>query len=79
LNGGQPNENNMDVWIRAKYEQKQWVEKVGIMPDPSQIEVNRSLMVLFFCTEYLTIFYYIIIEKRRYLEDNNKGRETDTD
>lgn len=29
----------MDIWIRAKYEQKLWAEKEDL-PDPSEIVVN---------------------------------------
>lgn len=39
MDGRQPTESNMDAWIRAKYEQRLWVEKENL-PDPSEIVVN---------------------------------------
>lgn len=36
LNGRLPTENNMEMWIRAKYEQRRWAAK-GPVPDPSDI------------------------------------------
>lgn len=32
----------MDKWIRAKYEQKEWVESKQV-PDPSIIKVNDTV------------------------------------
>ncbi|KAL9540716.1 hypothetical protein PS6_010627 [Mucor atramentarius] len=37
LNGRLPTENNMEMWIRAKYEQRKWAAK-GPVPDPSTIK-----------------------------------------
>ncbi|KAI9269724.1 hypothetical protein EDC94DRAFT_379114 [Helicostylum pulchrum] len=39
-----PIENSMDTWIRAKYEQKLWVDS-GDLPDPSEIVVNAIQQV----------------------------------
>jgi stromal membrane-associated protein len=41
LNGRLPTENNMDIWIRAKYEQKKWASKSPI-PDPTTIVIDVS-------------------------------------
>ncbi|KAI9355759.1 hypothetical protein BD770DRAFT_473461 [Pilaira anomala] len=34
-----PNDNDMDAWIRAKYERKVWIED-GTLPNPTNIIVN---------------------------------------
>lgn len=36
LKDRQPSESNIDMWIRAKYEQKRWAMK-GPIPDPSTL------------------------------------------
>lgn len=40
LKGRLPTENNMEMWIRAKYEQRKWAAK-GPVPDPSTIAIVR--------------------------------------
>ncbi|KAG2204608.1 hypothetical protein INT46_009717 [Mucor plumbeus] len=40
LNGRLPTENNMEMWIRAKYEQRKWAAK-GPVPDPSDIQTDN--------------------------------------
>ncbi|KAL9546023.1 hypothetical protein MBANPS3_006858 [Mucor bainieri] len=41
LNGRLPTENNMEMWIRAKYEQRKWAAK-GPVPDPSTIQTQSK-------------------------------------
>lgn len=46
LKDRRPSESNIDMWIRAKYEQKRWAMK-GPIPDPStlggdDLEVNEE-------------------------------------
>ncbi|GAN01852.1 ARF GTPase activating protein [Mucor ambiguus] len=41
LNGRLPTENNMEMWIRAKYEQRKWAAK-GPVPDPSTIQTHSK-------------------------------------
>lgn len=36
LKDKKPSESNMEMWIRAKYEQKRWAMK-GPIPDPSAL------------------------------------------
>lgn len=36
LKDRKPSESNMEMWIRAKYEQKRWAMK-GPIPDPSTL------------------------------------------
>ncbi|KAK4515356.1 Zn finger-containing GTPase- Activating Protein for ARF [Mucor velutinosus] len=41
LNGRLPTENNMEMWIRAKYEQRKWAAK-GPVPDPTTIQTHSK-------------------------------------
>jgi stromal membrane-associated protein len=37
LKDNKPNESNMDMWVRSKYELKRWAMK-GPIPDPSSLK-----------------------------------------
>lgn len=42
LGDRKPSESNMEMWIRAKYEQKRWAMK-GPIPDPSTLGDSKSV------------------------------------
>lgn len=41
LGDRKPTESNMEMWIRAKYEQKRWAMK-GPIPDPSTLGDSKN-------------------------------------
>lgn len=56
LGDRKPSESNMEMWIRAKYEQKRWAMK-GPIPDPSTLgdgnEIQKQEKVTSSCvTQY---------------------------
>lgn len=42
-----PNDNDMDAWIRAKYERKLWIEN-GSLPNPTTIQVKYKINCMIF-------------------------------
>jgi stromal membrane-associated protein len=60
LRDKKPSESNMEMWIRAKYEQKRWAMK-GPIPDPSTLGGDEDNDQVYSIAPQADIYIYIYI------------------